>query len=104
MPSPHHRTEVNSRPQVLSETSFAANSRLSQIKEKLTVEVVSAIDDHLKVRICSRTEPQTIMNAQAFHDLQVLHEKRGRFAVFPPAYAIEWRIGAHVVLCVFFAI
>ena len=47
---PHHRTEVTSRPQVLSETSFAANSRLSQIKEKLTVEVVSAIDDHLKVR------------------------------------------------------
>jgi hypothetical protein len=41
---------VTSRPQVLSETSFAANSRLSQIKEKLTVEVVSAIDDHLKAR------------------------------------------------------
>ncbi len=34
---------------MLSETSSSASSRISMIKEKLTVEVVTVIDDQLKV-------------------------------------------------------
>jgi hypothetical protein len=35
---------------VLSETSSSASGRISMIKEKLTVEVVTVIDDQLKVQ------------------------------------------------------
>jgi hypothetical protein len=43
-------TKCNVFAQVLSETSAEAKSRLSQITEKLAVELLTVIDSHLEVR------------------------------------------------------
>jgi hypothetical protein len=77
---PHHFVSIDYSFQVLVETSSAASSRMSQIREKLTVDVISAINEQLQVPgDVGETQHKTpYIFIQIFDELEVLHEKRRR--------------------------